>query len=133
MINIYNKYRIANQHIIYGEMYMNLNIKRVDKVVVVYLPGRLDVHLSAEIEKEINKIIQNEPDMHLLMNLQNVEYMSSSGLRIFVSTMRILKEQKRMLKLCNMNNAVKKIFEVVELMDMFDIYDSEEEALKSFK
>jgi len=114
-------------------MYMNLNIKRVDNVVVVYLAGRLDVHLSAEIEKEINKIIQNEPDMHLLMNLQNVEYMSSSGLRIFVSTMRILKEQKRMLKLCNMNNAVKKIFEVVELMDMFDIYDSEEEALKSFK
>ena len=112
---------------------MNLNIKRVDNVVVVYLPGRLDVQLSAEIEKEINKIIQNEPDMHLLMNLQNVEYMSSSGLRIFVSTMRILKEQKRMLKLCNMNNAVKKIFEVVELMDMFDIYDSEEEALKSFK
>ncbi len=112
---------------------MNLNIKRVDNVVVVYLAGRLDVHLSAEIEKEINKIIQNESDMHLLMNLQNVEYMSSSGLRIFVSTMRILKEQKRMLKLCNMNNAVKKIFEVVELMDMFDIYDSEEEALKTFK
>ncbi len=112
---------------------MNLNIKRVDNVVVVYLAGRLDVHLSAEIEKEINKIIQNEPEMHLLMNLQNVEYMSSSGLRIFVSTMRILKEQKRMLKLCNMNNAVKKIFEVVELMDMFDIYDTEEEALKSFK
>ncbi len=112
---------------------MNLNIKRVDNVVVVYLAGRLDVHLSAEIEKEINKIIQNEPDVHLLMNLHSVEYMSSSGLRIFVSTMRILKEQKRMLKLCNMNNAVKKIFEVVELMDMFDIYDSEEEALKSFK
>jgi anti-anti-sigma factor len=112
---------------------MNLNIKRVDNVVIVYLAGRLDVHLSAEIEKEINKIIQNESDTHLLMNLNDVEYMSSSGLRIFVSTMRILKEQKRQLKLCNMNNAVKKIFEVVELMDMFDIYDSEDEALKSFK
>ncbi|MBN1496639.1 MAG: STAS domain-containing protein [Spirochaetes bacterium] len=112
---------------------MNLNLKRVGNVVVVYLAGRLDVHLSAEIEKEINKIIQNETDTHLLMNLSDVEYMSSSGLRIFVSTMRILKEQKRQLKLCNMNNAVKKIFEVVELMDMFDIYDSEEEALKSFK
>jgi anti-anti-sigma factor len=112
---------------------MNLNVKRVNNVVVVYLSGRLDVHLSAEIEKEINKIIQNEPNTNLLMNLNDVEYMSSSGLRIFVSTMRILKEQKRLLKLCNMNNAVKKIFEVVELMDMFDIYESEEEALKSFK
>ncbi len=112
---------------------MDLKTKKVDNVIVIYLSGRLDVHLSAEIEKEINNIIQNEADCHLLMNLKDVEYMSSSGLRIFVSTMRILKESKRKLKLCNMNNAVKKIFEVVELMDMFDIFDTEEEALQSFK
>ncbi len=111
---------------------MDLNIKNVDNVAVIYLVGRLDVHLSADIEKEINNIIQSQPDSHLLLNLKDVEYMSSSGLRIFVSTMRILKESKRKLKLCNMNNAVKKIFEVVELMDMFDIYESEDEALKSF-
>lgn len=112
---------------------MDLNTKKVDNVIVIYLKGRLDVHLSAEIEKEINTIIQKESNAHMLMNLKDVEYMSSSGLRIFVSTMRILKESKRKLKLCNMNNAVKKIFEVVELMDMFDIFESEEEALKSFK
>lgn len=112
---------------------MELNRKKIDNVVVIYLSGRLDVHLSAEIEKEINNIIQNEQDRHLLLNLKDVEYMSSSGLRIFVSTMRLLKESKRKLKLCEMNNAVKKIFEVVELMDMFDIFDSEDEAIKSFK
>lgn len=112
---------------------MDLNTKRVDNVVIVYLAGRLDVHLSADIEKELNDIIQNEPDNHLLLNLEDVEYMSSSGLRIFVSTMRVLKEYRRKLKLCNMNNAVKKIFEVVELMDMFDIFDNEDEALQSFQ
>ena len=111
---------------------MDLNTKKVDNVIVIYLAGRLDVHLSAEIEKEINNIILNEPDAHLLMNLSDVEYMSSSGLRIFVSTMRILKESKRLLKLCNMNSAVKKIFEVVELMDMFEVFDDEEQALGSF-
>ena len=111
---------------------MELKTKKVDNVVEIFLSGRLDVHLSAEIEKEINNIIQNQPDKHLLLNLKEVEYMSSSGLRIFVSTMRILKESKRKLKLCNMNSAVKKIFEVVELMDMFDIHETEEEALKSF-
>jgi len=47
--------------------------------------------------------------------------------------MRILKESNRKLKLCSMNNAVKKIFEVVELMDMFEIYETEEEAIASFK
>ena len=112
---------------------MNLNTKTVDNVIVINLAGRLDVHLSADVEKEINNIIHTETGKHLLLNLKDVEYMSSSGLRIFVSTMRILKETKRSLRLCNMNNAVKKIFEVVELMDMFDIYDTEEEAIASFK
>ncbi len=112
---------------------MDLNLKKVDNVAVIYLAGRLDVHLSADIEKEINNIIQNDSECHLLLNLKDVEYMSSSGLRIFVSTMRVLKESKRKLKLSNMNNAVKKIFEVVELMDMFDIYETEEEALQAFK
>ncbi|MFW5770864.1 MAG: STAS domain-containing protein [Spirochaetota bacterium] len=112
---------------------MDLQTKKEGDVIVIYLKGRLDVHLSADIEKEINRIIKDEPQVNLLLNLADVEYMSSSGLRIFVSTMRILKESQRKLKLCNMNNAVKKIFEVVELMDMFEIYDSEEEALKSFQ
>ncbi|HON78611.1 MAG TPA: STAS domain-containing protein [Spirochaetota bacterium] len=111
---------------------MELKTKKINNIVVIYLEGRLDVHLSADVEKEINKIISDDPSSHLLLNLHDVEYMSSSGLRIFVSTMRILKESKRKLALCNMNTAVKKIFEVVELMDMFDIHENEEEALKSF-
>lgn len=111
---------------------MELKTKKVNNVIVIYLSGKLDVHASADIEKEINKIIKQDPSSHLLLNLAQVEYMSSSGLRIFVSTMRILKESKRKLKLCAMNNAVKKIFEVVELMDMFSIYDTEEDALKDF-
>jgi anti-anti-sigma factor len=112
---------------------MDLKTKKEGNVIVVYLFGRLDVHLSADIEREINRIIKEEPSANLLLNLQDVEYMSSSGLRIFVSTMRILKENNRKLKLCNINSAVKKIFEVVELMDMFDIHESEAEALESFK
>jgi anti-sigma B factor antagonist len=77
--------------------------------------------------------METEKDCHIILNLHDVEYMSSSGLRIFVSTMRLLKEKNRLLKLCALNNAVKKIFEVVELMDMFDIYETSEEALASFK
>ncbi len=112
---------------------MDLNLKKTGNNITIYLEGRLDVHLSADIEKEINKLITAEPSCNFVLNLKDVEYMSSSGLRIFVSTMRILKESKRKLVLCNMNNAVKKIFEVVELTDMFDIFNSENEALDFLK
>jgi len=40
---------------------MNLNLKKLGSTVIIYLEGRLDVHLSADIEKEINKLI----DMNL--------------------------------------------------------------------
>jgi anti-sigma B factor antagonist len=111
---------------------MEVKTKRAGNVIIIYFTGKLDVHASADYESEINKLINQEPDCHMLFNLDQVEYMSSSGLRIFVSTMRMLKESNRKLKLCNMNNAVKRIFEVVELMDMFEIYETEEEALKHF-
>lgn len=111
---------------------MSLETKKQGNVIVVYLSGRLDVHLSADVESELNTLIEKEKDAHFLLNLKDVEYMSSSGLRIFVATMRILKENGRQLKLCSLNSAVKKIFEVVELMDMFDIEETEDAALASF-
>lgn len=108
---------------------MSLKVKESGSHIVVYLNGRMDVHLASEIENELNDIIQKNNQKSIVLNLDDVEYMSSSGLRVFVSLMRTLKESNRNLKLCNLSLAVRKVFEVVELMDMFDIYESEEEAL----
>lgn len=108
---------------------MNLKVKEQDKNVIVYLTGRMDVHLASETENELADIVKKHAGRSVILNLDDVEYMSSSGLRVFVSLMRILKESGRGLKLCNLSVAVKKVFEVVELMDMFDIYDTEEEAV----
>ena len=108
---------------------MSLKVKESGSNMVVYLHGRMDVHLASEIENELNDIIQKNDQKSIVLNLDDVEYMSSSGLRVFLSLMRTLKESGRNLKLCNLSLAVRKVFEVVELMDMFDIYESEEEAL----
>jgi anti-sigma B factor antagonist len=107
-----------------------LRAKEVGNYVVAYLKGRLDVHASGEIEKELMQLSEKHPDSDFVLNLEGIEYMSSSGLRVLVALMRHLKSRGRKMKLCNMNVAVKKIFEVVELMDMFEIYPTEEEALK---
>jgi anti-sigma B factor antagonist len=111
---------------------MKMQLKKINNIIILYLTGRLDVQFSINIEKEIYQLIQSEPDHHFLLNLADVKYMSSSGIRIFVSTMRILKEKEKKLKLCNLSDSVKKIFEVVELLDMFDVYNSEQEAIKCF-
>ncbi|GIX40732.1 MAG: anti-sigma factor antagonist [Leptospiraceae bacterium] len=99
--------------------------------IIVYLKGRIDVHLASEIESFLMKLIEQNPTKDFVLNLSEVEYMSSSGLRVFVSIMRNLKEKNRSLKLSNLSLAVKRVFEVVELMDMFDIYEDESDAVSA--
>lgn len=113
---------------------MSLEIKSVDdkpEISIIFLKGRLDVHYSSEVEAEINKLIE-QGKKKLVISLNDIEYLSSSGLRIFIAISRKLKEIDGQLKLIKLNETALKIFKIVELIDMFDIYNSEEEALKSF-
>lgn len=108
---------------------MNFTTREEKNHIIVYLKGRIDVHMASEIENYLMKLIDENPNKNFLLNLSDVEYMSSSGLRVFVSIMRSLKEKNNHLKLSNLSLAVKRVFEVVELMDMFEIYDDESDAI----
>ncbi len=109
---------------------MELNFKKTGNIVSIYLKGRLDVHYSADIEQELERLVPLYPASHFLINMKDVEYISSSGLRIIVMTMKLLKAQERKLVLCCINEAVRKVFEVVQVIDMFDIFASEEKGVE---
>lgn len=106
-----------------------LKNRKAGETLVVYLEGRMEVHLSAEVEKELLQLIATEKPNILVVSLAGVDYMSSSGLRILVATMRTLKKDNKELRLCNLTPSVRKVFEVVELIDMFKVYDTETDAV----
>lgn len=112
---------------------MEFNFKKSDNALIVYLKGRLDVHYSNYIEEEIGKLITMEPSCHFLFNMKDVDYISSSGLRIIVSTLKILNGRGHRLVLCNINDAMRKIFEIVQITDMFNIFNTETEAVEYLK
>ncbi|NUM42506.1 MAG: STAS domain-containing protein [Leptospiraceae bacterium] len=68
----------------------------------------------------------------VLLNMDGVEYMSSSGFRACISILRKLNTEGGMLKICNIKPSVKRIFDVIELTSLFDIFESEEAALAAF-
>lgn len=107
-----------------------LNTKKVGDKLVVYLEGRLDVSVANDVEEELNRIIEQENQKHLVLNMEKVEYMSSSGFRACISTLRKLNAKEGTLKLCAIRPSVKRIFDVIELTSLFDIYETEPDALK---
>jgi len=110
---------------------MSLKTEKKGDVLIIYLQGRLDVHKSLEVEQEINELI-DKGEKKLLFNLKELIYLSSSGLRVFIATLRKLKEISGVLKISEIQNNVAKIFKIVEFDDIFEMYPSTDEALKSF-
>lgn len=106
-----------------------LNTKKAGEKLVVYLEGRLDVSVSNEVEEELARLIDQENNNHIILNMDKVEYMSSSGFRACIATLRKLNAKNGTLKLCNIRPSVKRIFDVIELTSLFDIYDNEAAAL----
>ncbi len=97
---------------------------------LVALNGRLDIGHSDEVEAKLLDDVQSGQG-DILINLENISYISSSGIRIFVGMVRELEKQGRKLKLCCITPPVKKVFDVVELLDLFEVYETESSALDS--
>ncbi|MCB1190797.1 MAG: STAS domain-containing protein [Leptospiraceae bacterium] len=109
---------------------MEIKTKKIGKHTLVKLNGRLDITQSDEVESQLAKDIQSgEGD--IIINLESISYISSSGIRIFVGMVRELNKQGRKLKLCAITPPVKKVFDVVELLDLFDVYPTESDAVAS--
>tara|TARA_Y100001937_G_scaffold128849_1_gene209002 strand:+ start:54323 stop:54586 length:264 start_codon:yes stop_codon:yes gene_type:complete len=87
--------------------------------------------VANEVEEELSRLIDQENQKHIILNMDKVEYMSSSGFRACIATLRKLNARDGSLKLTNIRPSVKRIFDVIELTSLFDIYESEEEALKA--
>lgn len=86
---------------------MEIKTKKIGKHTLVALNGRLDIGHSDEVEAKLLDDVQSGQG-DILINLENISYISSSGIRIFVGMVRELEKQGRKLKLCCITPPVKK-------------------------
>lgn len=110
---------------------MSLNIEDKGKVKIVHLVGKLDVNLSVSIESELEGLVESG-SVYLILELSGIEYLSSSGIRVFISIMRKIKDKNGKLVLACVPDIIKKILKTVELEDLFEVYDTVDDAVASF-
>jgi len=108
---------------------MEFRIKEEENARIVYLEGKLDVFLSIEAEKEFNRLV-DAGALNIIVNMKDLEFLSSSGLRTFIALQKKLSTLKGRLLFCSMPPAVIKIFQIVELTDIFCICETEQAALE---
>ncbi len=97
-----------------------LNIeKATDADVITYkLEGRLDTATAPNLEEEVKGI--SEDTKELIFDFENLEYISSAGLRVLLSAQKIMNKQGEM-KVINVNETIMEIFEVTGFTDILTI------------
>ena len=87
---------------------MNIEKKIKDDKLLVKIEGRLDINSSAELEEELKKDIPGTKE--LIFNFKDLIYISFSGIRVILSTQKIMDKQGSMV-IENVNDLVMEIFE----------------------
>ena len=97
-----------------------LNISKESNAtsLTVILKGRLDTTTAPELEKELEDSLDDVTE--LIMDFETLEYISSAGLRVLLSTQKIMSERGEM-KLIHVSDTIMEIFEVTGFADILTI------------
>lgn len=109
---------------------MNITVSKVDNISVVQVEGRLDTTNYSELETQLSGLLSKN-EINILLNLSGLEYVSSSGLRIFLMFLKKIKAVNGRFMLCGMSKDILEIFEISGFVNIFEIFENQEAALKS--
>lgn len=97
-------------------------------VAVVALTGELDVAGAGLLEHEINRIVADHDARDLVLDLSELEFMDSTGLRMMVLADERAREEGRRLSLVRGRPDVQRVFEITRMTDRLHFVDSVAEA-----
>ncbi len=89
-----------------------------DNKAVFMLEGRLDTNTSIELEDSIKESVEGLNE--LTLDIENLEYISSAGLRVLLSAQKIMSKQGEM-KVIHVNETIMEIFEVTGFSEILTI------------
>jgi anti-anti-sigma factor len=108
-----------------------MDIKITNKEIkdgnVLSVQGEIDVYTSPKVKEAIGNLIE-QSKYNIVVNLEEVRYIDSTGLGVLIGALKRLREHNGNISLVCSNPQIKKIFQITGLVKIFGIFKSEEEA-----
>jgi len=99
---------------------MTIIEKNINNFSIVSLRGILNASSAPQLKTHFEQSPENQP---VVIDLEQVDFLDSSGLGVLVGIARKKKAASAVFKLANLNERVKKVFEITQAYNLFDIYD----------
>ncbi len=105
-----------------------LKSRKVGEAWVVELEGSVDAQSAPEL-KAAMQVHAGNGGAKLVVNLQGVEYMDSSGLGMLLSTLKRVRYEGGDVRIFGVRGQVEELFKLTRMDRIFDIRDDEADAL----
>ena len=113
-------------------MALKMTDRVVDGVAVVAMEGRIVLGEESTALRERVKSLLASGQKKIVLNMNNVTYIDSSGVGALVASHTSAKSQGATLKLCHLGSKFQEILQVTKLVTVFEVYPTEAEAIASF-
>ena len=106
---------------------MEITIDKERNYTILKIKGDVDLYSSPQVRKQI-LALANKKHANILVDFLEVTYMDSSGVATLVEALQLTNKNGGKLRLFNLDQPIKDVFELSRLDRVFEIYDDESKA-----
>lgn len=101
---------------------MEVQITQQDNTTIARFIGRLDTPASLEIAKDVDSLVEAAGGT-IILDCQEMSYISSSGLRIFLTLRKASSSKGGKIIVRNINNDIRQVFIMTGFLNLFVVED----------
>jgi stage II sporulation protein AA (anti-sigma F factor antagonist) len=109
---------------------LTIDLEVKQDVLCIRLNGELDHHTAGSLRDEVTKAIEKYDIQHIVLNLEQLSFMDSSGLGVILGRYKQVKQKNGEMVVCAISPAVKRLFEMSGLFKIIRLDESEQYALQ---
>lgn len=98
---------------------MNIEKTQNGTEVTLVLSGRLDTTTAPQLEEKVQESL--EGTQKLVMDFENLEYLSSAGLRVLLTAHKAMMKSSGQMEIRHVNEVIHEVFEVTGFLDVLNI------------
>ena len=107
---------------------MEIRTEKTNDRLIIQLTGRIDTLSAQSFEEKMLHLIE-EGETDLVADCSQLEYVSSSALRVFLVALKTLKRKNGRFVLYGLQPQIREVFDISGFLDLFQIYANKEEVL----
>jgi anti-sigma B factor antagonist len=110
-----------------------LKVEQINNIYVASFENinRFNALITEPVKEQLNNLF-NKPNTKLVLNLEGISFIDSSGFGVFLSVMKTASINYGQFKICNINKEVMELFKLLQLHNVFEIYSNLDDCIQSF-